>query len=456
MSTMRRPRWILLAVLVSVFAWGPEAYAQKRVALVIGNSAYRHAPRLNNPKNDAADMAAVLKTHGFEVIQGSDLDKIAFDQKVHDFTSALMGADAGVFFYAGHGLQLGGQNYLVPVDAKAADEAGLDLEMVRVDVVHRIMERRTETNILFLDACRDNPLARNLERSMGTRSADVGRGLARMEAGVGTLISFSTQPGNIALDGVGRNSPFTGALVKHLAVPTDDLSAILIDVRNEVMQATKNKQVPWEHVALRARFYFSPPTQSPRARAGEAAGSWALVKDSTDVRALDAFRRQYRTANPLYDRLAEARIEQLTNAADAAKRKGEEARDRERLTLLQQQEEEEKKKKRDEDAAQRDSATSVLSGSGKSFHDCPDCPEMLVLPAGEFMMGSTRAEIAALVRELGQNGPKREHPQHKVTLARSFAVSKFEVTFAEWDACVAAGGCRHKPMTRVGGGIAGR
>ena len=114
----------------------------------------------------------------------------------------------------------------------------IDFEMVRVDLIHRTMERQTNTNILFLDACRDNPLARNLSRSMGTRSAEVGRGLAAVEFGIGTLISYSTQPGNVALDGTGRNSPFAAALVKQLTGTGDDLSAILIAVRNDVMIAT--------------------------------------------------------------------------------------------------------------------------------------------------------------------------------------------------------------------------
>ena len=122
--------------------------------------------------------------------------------------------------------------------------------MVRVDVIHRLMENLANTNILFLDACRDNPLARNLARSMGTRSAEIGRGLAQVQSGVGTLISFSTQPGNVALDGSGRNSPFAGALVRQLSNANDDLSAILIAVRNDVMKETQCKQVPWEHSAL--------------------------------------------------------------------------------------------------------------------------------------------------------------------------------------------------------------
>src|SRR5262245_53608663 len=241
--------WAKLAfsLLLSALTVVPIAHAERRVALVIGNSAYRHTAPLANPRNDAADVSASLAKLGFHVIEGFDLDKAAFDLKVRDFASGLQDADAGLFFYAGHGLQIGGQNYLIPIDASLMTVAALDFEMVSVTTVQRVMERQSTTNILFLDACRDNPLARNLALSMGTRSAEIGRGLARVESGVGTLISFSTQPGNVALDGTGRNSPFTAALVRHLAAPRDDLSAILIDVRNDVMRATEKKQVPWEH-----------------------------------------------------------------------------------------------------------------------------------------------------------------------------------------------------------------
>jgi uncharacterized caspase-like protein len=117
-----------------------------------------------------------------------------------------------LFFYAGHGLQVSGANYLVPVDARLEDASGLDFELVRLDLVQRTMEREVATNIIFLDACRDKPLARNLARALGTRSVEIGRGLAPTQGGAGTLISFSTQPGNVALDGTGRNSPFAAAL----------------------------------------------------------------------------------------------------------------------------------------------------------------------------------------------------------------------------------------------------
>lgn len=289
---MRRFGQFVFLLLFSVLAAAPATLAQERVALVIGNSAYHHAAPLDNPKNDAVDMATALTKLGFRVIEGIDLDKAAFDRKVAEYATSLRGAAVGLFFYAGHGLQVGGHNYLVPIDAKADTAAALDFQMVRLDLVQRTMEREAQTNVLFLDACRDNPLARNLARGMGTRSADIGRGLAPAESGVGTLISFSTQPGNVALDGTGRNSPYSGALAKHMASSRDDLSAILIAVRNEVMQETQKKQVPWEHSALTGRFYFG---LGPPAPAGSAADelSWDLIKDTKDVALLRRFIEQF-------------------------------------------------------------------------------------------------------------------------------------------------------------------
>jgi uncharacterized caspase-like protein len=273
------PAFPALAILLLVATLIPHdgaRAASRRLALVIGNSAYQHGPALRNPRNDASDLAAVLEQLGFTVIRGIDLDKAAMDRKIQDFAAALHGAEAGVFFYAGHGLQVDGINYLVPIDAALASAASPDFELVKLDVVQRSMERESATNILFLDACRNNPLARNLALSMGTRSAAIGRGLAPVESGVGTLISFSTQPGNVALDGNGRNSPFTAALLKQLASSHDDLSSLLINVRNDVMSSTQNRQVPWEHSALRARFYFAahpsvPPATAATTPAGPAA-----------------------------------------------------------------------------------------------------------------------------------------------------------------------------------------
>jgi hypothetical protein len=171
------------------------------------------------------------------------------------------------------------------------------------------------TNIIFLDACRTNPLARNLARAMGTRSVEIGRGLAPVESGVGTLISFSTQPGNVALDGAGRNSPFAGALAKRIASSHDDLSALLIDVRNDVRKETENRQVPWEHSALTGRFYFNPTSETAAtpqvavARLSEAAEAWDRTKDTSSITVLEAYIVRYK--DTFYAELARARLDEL-------------------------------------------------------------------------------------------------------------------------------------------------
>lgn len=234
------------------------ALAEKRVALVIGNSKYVEATPLANPVNDANDIASALKSAGFEVILGIDVDKRAFDTRVRNFGELLEGSDVAIFFYAGHGLQVGGRNYLIPTDARLANERDLDFDAVSLDLVLKQMElgRGDKTNIVFLDACRDNPFGRNLARSMGTRSASIGKGLAQVETGVGTFISYSTQPGNVALDGKGRNSPFTAALAKHVREPGRNLTSTMIEVRKDVLASTDGKQVPWDHSALTGEFYF--------------------------------------------------------------------------------------------------------------------------------------------------------------------------------------------------------
>ncbi len=335
---------VRIAVVLLLFALLPAAaHAQRRVALVIGNSAYQHTPKLENPRNDAADVGAALKKLGFQVIEGFDLDKASLDRKIRDFATAIAGADVGLFFYAGHGLQVAGQNYIVPVDAQLTNSAGLDFEMVRLELVHRTMERESKTNVIFLDACRDNPLARNLARAMGTRTADIGKGLAAVESGVGTLISFSTQPGNVALDGEGRNSPYAAALVKQLAESKEDLSTLLIQVRNSVMSATKERQIPWEHSSLRAKFYFSAPAAARAEPVNPSVPSspnydkqtelvfWNTVKDLRDPAAIQAYIDAYPTgafvplARILVDKLKrEAEQTAVVTTREAGVRKAEE------------------------------------------------------------------------------------------------------------------------------------
>ena len=245
------PRLAAAAFAVLMLAVSPAA-AQQRLALVVGNAAYATAGALANPVNDARDVAAALGKLGFEVIVGIDLDKRAFESRVRDFARKLPQSDTAVFFYAGHGLQVGGRNYLVPVDAQLQSERDLDFEGMALDLVLKQMEleRDGKVSIVLLDACRDNPLARNLARSMGTRSQNVGQGLAQVQAGVGTFVAYATQPGNVALDGSGRNSPFTGALLRVIDTPAKPITAIMTEVRKDVLAATGGKQVPWDHSAL--------------------------------------------------------------------------------------------------------------------------------------------------------------------------------------------------------------
>jgi uncharacterized caspase-like protein len=252
-------RHVLLLLILATSCITVSYASENRVALVIGNSAYRHAAVLDNPKNDAADIAAAVEKLGFKVVRGLDLDRSGMERAVREFAATLRGASIGMFFYAGHGLQVNGRNYLVPIDAELKTAEALDYEMVSLDSIQRAMENASETNVLFVDACRDNPLSRNLARAMGTRSGSIGRGLVVQEAGAGTLISFSTQPGNVALDSTGsRNSPYAAALAKHIATQGKDLSAILLQVRRDVMTTTGKQQIPWEHSALTAEVMLAP------------------------------------------------------------------------------------------------------------------------------------------------------------------------------------------------------
>jgi uncharacterized caspase-like protein len=234
---------------------GPAA-AEKRVALVIGNSAYQHTAVLKNPSNDATDMAATLRQLGFDVIDGNDLTKDEMEQRIRAFAAKLACADVGLFFYAGHGLQVDGKNFLAPVDAKLQSDTDLDFEAVELNLVLKQLERNSRISVVFLDACRDNPLVTTLAAT--SRSVEVGRGLARIDKAVGMMIAFSTQPGNVALDGEGRNSPFTGALLRHIATEGVSINDVMIDVRNDVLKATDGKQVPWENSSLTGQFFFKP------------------------------------------------------------------------------------------------------------------------------------------------------------------------------------------------------
>ena len=253
-------RAVTIAVVLSLAVPCLAAHAGGRVALVIGMSGYRHAPSLKNPANDAKDISAALRELGFEVVESTDVDKLALDASIRSFSKRIAEADTALVFFAGHGLQVAGQNYLVPIDAKLESVRDLEFEAVRLEFILGQMEsgRDGKVSIVMLDACRDNPLARNLARSMGVRSDAFPRGLAPVQSGAGTFVAFSTAPGKVAYDGTGRNSPFTAALLRHIRTTSKGLNALMIDVRKDVMTATRNAQVPWDHSALTEEFQFRP------------------------------------------------------------------------------------------------------------------------------------------------------------------------------------------------------
>jgi hypothetical protein len=247
---------LALSFLVAA-AMATAAHAERRIALVIGNSAYSAVSPLANPKNDAALMAKTLKSVGFEVTMLVDADQRAMKQAMLDFGRKLRdGADASLFYYSGHGVQANGENYLIPVDAAIKDQGELDLQTINVNAFLQVMDNASsKVNIIILDACRNNPFASSL------RSAT--RGLTMLNAPTGTYIAYSTGIDQVAEDGTKGNSPFTQALARAIVKPGVKLEDTFKEVRRIVEAATNKKQVPWDSSSITGDFYFRPPAATP-------------------------------------------------------------------------------------------------------------------------------------------------------------------------------------------------
>ena len=227
------------------------ANAERRVALVLGNSQYQHAVPLTNPVRDAQAMAERLKKLDFEVVSGFDQTKSQTQATIAQFAKQVRGADIALFFYAGHGLQVSGKNYLLPVDAALEDETSLDFEAVSVDFVLRQMSRETSIRLVFLDACRDNPLAEVLAKTVGVSGASSGLAEIPIEnGGAGTLVAFAASPNQLAYDGSGEHSPFTSALLQRIGESNVSITEAMNRVTSDVFKATAGKQRPWINVSL--------------------------------------------------------------------------------------------------------------------------------------------------------------------------------------------------------------
>ncbi|GAB2179602.1 SUMF1/EgtB/PvdO family nonheme iron enzyme [Dongia sp. agr-C8] len=357
-------RRLLLAVL-AVMVLAVPALAEPRIALVIGNSDYRgELPKLANPANDASLMTATLRKLGFKVVEVRNADLDDMRQALSDFSGLLAGAGpqaVGLFFYAGHGIQVEGVNYLIPLGADIQRAADADLKALSADMVLKQMNfAGNGLNIIILDACRNNPLSR------GMRSASTG--LAKMDAPIGTFIAYSTAPGQTAADGKGNNSPYTAALAKAIQKPGIAIEEAFRDARVEVLQTTNKEQIPWESSSLTGAFQFNPGPKTAEPQVAAAAPAPAPATAPTP-------------APP----------------APAAK--------------------------------------TPAAPNGKAAK-CTDCPEMVSIPAGSFMMGSPDSE---------DERQDNEGPQTKISV-RAFSMSKNLITRGQFGEFIAATG--YKPADR--------
>jgi hypothetical protein len=246
--------------LVVAFGLLAEARAaEPRVALVIGNGAYRSVPELDNSRNDADDISEQLKRVGFAVIDGRDLDRSAMYAALGRFAQRVRGTDAGLVYYSGHGMQINGQNYLVPVDLKLAGGSSFTpFDLVKLDDVIEALNYTAGVKLLVLDACRDNPFANSVADNKGSRGIGATRGLAKIERSQGMLIAYSTQSNSVAADGIGRNSPFTAALVREIQVPGLEVATVFRRVAINVNRETQGAQTPELSVSLLQDFYLNP------------------------------------------------------------------------------------------------------------------------------------------------------------------------------------------------------
>ncbi len=266
-------RFLIIALsVIGILASSNAAKADRRVAFVVGNGAYKNVAPLPNPPIDARAMASVLRNVGFDVVEGTNLSRDSMTQKLLEFGKKAQDADVALFFYAGHGIAINGTNYLLPVDADIKSEMDVKLgSAINIDVTLDQTMSDAKVKLVLLDACRDNPFAAKIRSAATSRSVNVQSGLAEMKSSEGTLIAFATGPGQTALDGQeGTNSPFTRALVANIAKPGVEIQQAMTQVRAQVNEETNKGQLPWGHTNLIGPVYLNPvavPAEAPLAQA---------------------------------------------------------------------------------------------------------------------------------------------------------------------------------------------
>jgi uncharacterized caspase-like protein len=297
-------RCFALGFVLAVGLFAEACAAELRVALVIGNGAYRAVPELGNSRNDADDISEQLKRVGFVVVDGRDLDRSAMLAALGRFAQRVRGADAGLVYYSGHGLQINGQNYLVPVDLKYEDGTFTPFDLVKLDDVIEALSYTDGVRLLVLDACRDNPFVNGLAQNKANRGIGATRGLAKIERSQGMLIAYSTQPNSVAADGAGRNSPFTAALVREIQVPGLEVATVFRRVAINVNRETQGRQTPELSVSLLQDFYLNPQESDIDA--------WKKLGPSASVTDLQTFISKF--PESVMVEAARARLDAIENA----------------------------------------------------------------------------------------------------------------------------------------------
>jgi formylglycine-generating enzyme required for sulfatase activity len=387
------------------------ASAEPRIALIIANGTYGgDIGSLKNPVSDGKLMADSLKKVGFAVALVTDGDQRAMKKALNDFGEALANAGptaTGLFYYAGHGLQVSGENYLVPVGANIKREGDVELEALSAEAVLKVLNfSGSKVQIVILDACRNNPLMRSF------RSASVG--LVKIDAPIGSFVAYSTAPGSVAADGKGSNSPFATALAAEVQKPGASIEEMFRNVRAKVIAETDSQQVPWDSSSLTAPFYFSKDFSAAGSTAAMDQVFWDSIKDSSDPSDFQAYIKKFPKGT--FADLANNRLKDLKNAPPAVQPV------QPVQTAALTEPSQSKSLPKDLPPAELTPPPSNVK-PGTAFKDCANCPEMVVIPAGSFIMGSSDSEAGR---------DSSEGPQHKETSPRAVAVSKYVVTVAQY------------------------
>src|SRR3954471_3992144 len=318
-GSLKLYRWLLAAAAIVLVS--EPALAEKRVALVLGNSAYQNVAPLTNPVNDSSKMAATLKQAGFDVVDSRrDLPAAETRRALRDFADRARDADIAVVYYAGHGIEVDGSNYLIPVDAKLERDTDIYDEAFSLDRILIAIEPAKKLRLVILDACRDNPFSKKMKRSVATRA--VGQGLAKIEpTSPNVLIAYSAKAGSTAADGDGNNSPFTIALAHHLTTPGLDVRRAFGFVRDEVLKTTGNRQEPFVYGSLggedvplvpapvRAAPAAAAPATPALSAQAEVRRDYELAMQVGNKSALNAFLSQY--PDGFYASLAKLQLEKI-------------------------------------------------------------------------------------------------------------------------------------------------